>query len=210
MLYGVIDIDSVAAESEVLVIADDTARPDFIAADLLAQAEHPGESVIVVGIGRKFDFTAVEHELTAQLEKAPRREYAKKCIYSGGSVFVRVQTPRQAAEVANLKAPEHLEIITREPEAVLRHVENAGAVFIGEWTPEPIGDYVAGPNHVLPTGGTARFFSPLGVEDFLKTMNVIEYTKKAFNEAADHVIALAECEGLFAHAESIRVRRPKK
>lgn len=207
MLYGVIDIDSVAAESEVLIIADETAKPSHIAADLLAQAEHPGESVIVVGIGRKFDFTAVERELDAQLARSPRREHCEKCLNSGGSVFIRVQNAKQAAEVSNLKAPEHLEIIAREADAILELIENAGAVFLGAYTPEPIGDYVAGPNHVLPTGGTARFFSPLGVDDFLKSMNVLEYSKKAFQRAAPHVIALAESEGLPAHAESIRARK---
>lgn len=208
MLYGIISIDSVAAESEVLVIADTSARPDFIAADLLAQAEHPGDSVIVVGVGPKFDFAAVEKEVVKQIAVTPRREYAESCWKKGG-MFIRVNTPEQAAEVADMKAPEHLEIITRNPEKIAKLVSNAGAMFLGPYTPEPVGDYVAGPNHVLPTGGTARFFSPLGVETFLKSSNVLCYDEREFRKAAPHVIALAECEGLFAHADAVKVRLRK-
>ncbi|MBX7245702.1 MAG: histidinol dehydrogenase [Candidatus Sumerlaeaceae bacterium] len=210
LLYGTIDIDSVAGESEVLIIADDTARPDFIAADLLAQAEHTGgETVVLVGIGARFDFEAVGKELAAQLKTAPRRAQASKSLRNGG-IFIRVRTRDEAAEVANLKAPEHMEILTKVPAKIADKVDNVGAVFLGPYTPEPIGDYVAGPNHVLPTGGTARFFSPLGVDDFLKASNVLEFDRAGFDRAAGHVITLAETEGLSAHAEAIRVRQRAK
>jgi histidinol dehydrogenase len=210
MLYGVIDIDSVAGESEVLIIADTSASPDYIAADLLAQAEHTGgETVVLVGIGSKFNFTAVEAELKRQLRKAPRRAQAEKSLQTG-CFFVRVENADQAVEVANLKAPEHLEIlVSTRAEAIADRIDNVGAIFVGPWTPEPIGDYVAGPNHVLPTGGTARFFSPLGVDAFLKSSNVLSYSEKALKEAAPHAIALAESEGLFAHAEAVRIRLGK-
>ncbi|PKO19417.1 histidinol dehydrogenase [candidate division BRC1 bacterium HGW-BRC1-1] len=209
MLYGVIDIDSVAGESEVLIIADCDANPAFIAADLLAQAEHTGgETVVLVGLGKDFDFAAVEAEIKKQLAAAPRREQAAKSLKEGG-IFIRVETEADAAEVANLKAPEHMEVLTASPERIADQVDNAGAIFLGPYTPEPIGDYVAGPNHVLPTGGTARFFSPLGVDAFLKASNVLRFDKAAFRRAAPHTIALAECEGLHAHAESVRIRLAK-
>lgn len=206
MLYGVIDIDSVAGESEVLIIADRGANPAYIAADLLAQAEHTGgETVVLVGIGDKFDFAAVERELKTQLATAPRRAQAEKSLREGG-IFVRVRTEAEAAEVAEMKAPEHMEVLTREPWRVADMVDSAGAIFLGPYTPEPIGDYVAGPNHTLPTGGTARFFSPLGVDAFLKASNVLQFDETSFRRAAPHTIALAECEGLHAHAESVRIR----
>ena len=209
MLYGVIDIDSVAGESEVLIIADGEANPAYIAADLLAQAEHTGgETVVLVGLGQDFDFAAVEKEIKKQLAATPRREQAAKSLKEGG-IFIRVENEADAAEVANLKAPEHMEVLTAFPERIADAVDNAGAIFLGPYTPEPIGDYVAGPNHVLPTGGTARFFSPLGVDAFLKASNVLRFDEAAFRRAAPHTIALAECEGLHAHAESVRIRLTK-
>lgn len=206
LLYGVIDIDSVAGESEVLIIADRTARPAYVASDLLAQAEHTGgESVVLVGIGAAFDFAAIERELGAQLARAPRRAQAERSLLDGG-IFVRVGSEKDAVEIANLKAPEHMEIMTRNPEAIADKVANVGAIFLGPFTPESVGDYVAGPNHVLPTGGTARFFSPLGVDAFLKASNVLKYDQAALRKASQHVITLAESEGLYAHAEAVRVR----
>lgn len=210
LLYGQIDIDSVAGESEVLIIADSAARPDFLAADLLAQAEHTGgETVVLVGIGADFDFDAVERELRLQLRRAPRRQQALSSLRRSG-FFVRVATPQEAAKVAELKAPEHLEIMTRQPEKLADLISNVGAIFLGAYTPEAVGDYVAGPNHVLPTGGTARFFSPLGVDAFLKSSNVLQYEAGQLERDAPHIIALAESEGLFAHAESVRVRLAKR
>ncbi len=210
MLYGVIDIDSVAGESEVLIIADSSANPAFIAADLLAQAEHTGnETVVLLGIGKDFDFDAVDKNIKAQLTTAPRRAQAESTLSKGG-FFVRVPDSATAVEVANIKAPEHLEILVREGAADLADkIDAVGAIFLGPWTPEPIGDYVAGPNHVLPTGGTARFFSPLGVDTFLKRSNVLCFNEAAFDEAAAHTITLAENEGLFAHADAVKVRMKK-
>lgn len=205
LLYGTIDIDSVAGNSEVLIIADDTANPAYVAADLLAQAEHTGgETVVLVGIG-DFDFDAVEREIEKQITGAPREKQARQSLETGG-IFVRVENREQAAAVAEYKAPEHMEIMTRDPQELADAIDNVGAIFIGDYTPEPIGDYVAGPNHVLPTGGTARFFSPLGVDAFLKASNVLTYSREAFDRAARHTIVLAESEGLSAHANSIRVR----
>jgi len=205
LLYGTIDIDSVAGNSEVLIIADSGASPAYIAADLLAQAEHTGgETVVLVGIG-DFDFEAVERELEKQLLNAPRAAQARQSLDSGG-IFVRVEDRQQAAHIADLKAPEHMEVLTEAPEEIADAVSNVGAIFVGPYTPEPIGDYVAGPNHVLPTAGTARFFSPLGVDAFLKASNVLTYSKEAFLEAAPHTIKLANSEGLAAHAASVAVR----
>jgi histidinol dehydrogenase len=205
LLYGTIDIDSVAGNSEVLIIVDETANPAFIAADLLAQAEHTGgEVVVLVGIG-KFNFDAVQQEIERQVTGAPREKQSRQSLETGG-IFIHVETREQAIEVAELKAPEHMEVLTERPEELAEGISSVGAIFIGPYTPEPIGDYVAGPNHVLPTGGTARFFSPLGVDAFLKASNVLTYSKEAFLEAAPHTIALAESEGLAAHAASIRAR----
>jgi histidinol dehydrogenase len=210
LLYGTIDIDSVAGNSEVLIIADEKAPAAWLAADLLAQAEHTGgESVVLVGIGSRFDFAAVERELKKQLAGAPRREQAERSVKNGG-LFIRVPDAESAVEVAEMKAPEHLEIIADDAESIADRINNVGAIFLGPYTPEPIGDYVAGPNHVLPTGGTARFFSPLGVDAFLKASNVLRYSRKAFEEALPHVVNLAESEGLHAHAEAMRVREKLK
>ncbi len=205
LLYGTIDIDSIAGNSEVLIIADNSAKASYVAADLLAQAEHTGgETVVLVGIDN-FDFKAVELELEKQLLKASRADQARRSLEFGG-IFVHVETRQQAAEVAEMKAPEHMEILTENPAELAAAVSNVGAIFIGPYTPEPIGDYVAGPNHVLPTGGTARFFSPLGVDAFMKASNVLTFSREAFLAAAPHTICLAESEGLAAHAASVRIR----
>src|SRR5690606_36396279 len=152
LLYGTIDIDSVAGNSEVLIIADQTANPAFIAADLLAQAEHTGgETVVLIGIG-DFDFAAVNAELQKQLLNATREKQARQSLETGG-IFISVENRAQAIELAELKAPEHMEIMTEDPEELADAISNVGAIFIGDYTPEPIGDYVAGPNHVLPTAG---------------------------------------------------------
>jgi len=164
--------------------------------------------VVLVGIGKNFDFKAVQAELDRQLKTAPRAKEARNSLKNGG-YFIQVETAQQAAEVANLKAPEHMEVIAKDADKIADMVDNVGAIFVGPYTPEPIGDYVAGPNHVLPTGGTARFFSPLGVDAFLKASNVLTYDEAAFRKAAAHVITLAESEGLPAHAEAIRVRGKK-
>lgn len=210
LLYGTIDIDSIAGTSEVLIIADSTADSAYIAADLLAQAEHTGgETVVLIGIGDNFDFTAVETEILKQTAKAPRSKQIQSSLDTGG-IYIQVDTREQAIELAELKAPEHMEVLTVDPDKIADAVSNVGAIFVGPYTPEPIGDYVAGPNHVLPTGGTARFFSGLGVDAFLKSSNVLKFSAEAFKRAAPHTICLAESEGLHAHAESIRIRMERE
>lgn len=206
LLYGVIDIDSIAGNSEVLVIADSSAPPDYVAADLMAQAEHTGdESIVLVGIGDDYDFKAVEEAIERGLATAPRAELIRRSLQTGG-VFVRAENAEAAIEITELKAPEHLQVMTRDAESIVDRISNVGAAFVGPFSPVPLGDYAAGPNHVLPTGGTARFFSPLGVDAFLKASNVITYSEAAFRKAAPHVAVLAESEGLHAHAESVRLR----
>jgi histidinol dehydrogenase len=207
-LYGVIDIDSIAGNSEIMIIADETSRPDFVAADLIAQAEHTGrETCVLIGIGPHYDFRAVFSELDRLLNRAPRAAEARQSLENGG-IFVRVRNRQEAIDLANAKAPEHLEILAENPGELADGIDNVGAIFLGPWTPEPVGDYVAGPNHVLPTGGTARFSSPLGVDAFLKASNVLTYNEQALAKSGPHIVELAECEGLPAHAEAIRMRLP--
>jgi histidinol dehydrogenase len=207
-LYGVIDIDSIAGNSEIMIIADETSRPDFVAADLIAQAEHTGrETCVLIGIGPHYDFRAVFSELDRLLNRAPRAAEARLSLENGG-IFVRVRNRQEAIDLANAKAPEHLEILAENPGELADGIDNVGAIFLGPWTPEPVGDYVAGPNHVLPTGGTARFSSPLGVDAFLKASNVLTYNEQALAKSGPHIVELAEWEGLPAHAEAIRMRLP--
>ncbi len=209
LVAGMVGIDMVAGPSEVLVLADVTPSPRCLAADMLSQAEHdPMATAILVTTseeqGREVDL-ALE-ELTSGLE---RGDIARSSIMANGAILV-VSSLEEAAEVANLVAPEHLELAVNDPWAVLPLIKNAGAVFMGEHTPEPIGDYIAGPNHVLPTMGTAKFASALGVETFLKRSSIIAYSKEAFLRDASDVIRLAETEGLTAHALSIKVRLENK
>jgi histidinol dehydrogenase len=205
MVTGVVGIDMIAGPSEVLIIADADAPPEFIAADLLSQAEHdPMATPILVtpSMGLAED---VSSQLTLQLERLERRDAARKSLQDNGLLLV-VEDLVTAAEISNRIGPEHLELMVVDPWGLLPRIRHAGAVFLGSFTPEPIGDYVAGPNHVLPTMGTARFSSALGVETFLKRSSVISYTENAFRDDADDVIRLAGIEGLSAHANSIRVR----
>lgn len=204
MLYGVIDIDSFAGPSEVLVIADDSARAAFLAADLLAQAEHsPGQSVLVTPV----------RELPGQVEAALERHLAnlataaeaRKCLKDFAAV-VLVRDLSEAAAFAEAYAPEHLQIETADPRAVAHQIRSAGAVFLGHWTPESFGDYVAGPSHVLPTGGTARFFSGLSVYDFLRRGAWIEYDRSGLRAEGPATVRIAEAEGLAAHALAVKVR----
>lgn len=205
MVFGTVDIDMIAGPSEILVIADETANPAFIAADLLSQAEHdPMASSIVVT-----DSEALAHvvaiALEAQLKALPRSEIARESLKRYGAIVI-VADMKEAAGVSNEIAPEHLEVMTRAPRRMLPMLTNAGAIFLGQWTPEPLGDYAAGPNHTLPTGGTARFSSPLGVYDFLKRTSLLEFTEAGFSKLAPTVIEIAQAEGLSAHARSVRVR----
>lgn len=204
-VYGHCDIDMLAGPSEIFIVADKTADPVYVAADMLSQAEHdPLASSIVVTDSAELA-QKVLAEVEAQLAALPRREIAAAALERNGLLFV-TRDLDAAMELANASAPEHLEILTAQPFVLLPSVRHAGAVFLGPHAPEPLGDYFAGPNHVLPTGGTARFYSVLNVETFMKRTSVTFYTKEALAEAAEDVIRLAETEGLAAHANAIRKR----
>ena len=204
-VFGHVSIDSVAGPSEILILADETANPCFVAADMLSQAEHDElASAILVTTSRALA-EDVSRELEVQLAQLPRQYIARKSLESYGAILY-TNTMEQAVEASNAAAPEHLELCVAEPFALLPKIKHAGAIFMGNFSPEPLGDYMAGPNHVLPTGGTARFFSPLSVDDFVKKTSVISFSQEAFDALAQDVIAFAEAEGLGAHANSIRVR----
>lgn len=205
MVYGEVDIDMLAGPSEVLVIADDTANPRYVAADLLSQAEHDLMASALLVTPSKALARAVLAELEQQLATLSRREILDKALADYGAIII---TPdlEEAFTVANRFAPEHLELLIENPFASLGKVKNAGAVFVGPYSPEPLGDYFAGPNHILPTGGTARFYSPVTVDTFMKKTSVIAYSADGFQAAASKVIKLATVEGLDAHANSIKVR----
>lgn len=204
-VYGHCDIDMLAGPSEILIIADESADPIYAAADMLSQAEHdPMSCSIVITTDEKLA-EAIAAEVEAQLQKMPRREIAQDAINRNGLIIV-ARSIDEAVEFANASAPEHLELLVREPFHVLPKIKNAGAIFLGAYSPEPLGDYLAGPNHVLPTGGTARFFSVLNVETFLRRVSLISYTREALLDCAEDIERLAYAEGLGAHAEAIRKR----
>jgi histidinol dehydrogenase len=205
MAYGTLDIDMVAGPSEVLVLADETANPKFVAADLLSQAEHDRLASAVLITTSQSLAQQVKAEVARQTAYLERKEIIEESLRNFGAILV-CDTMEQAADLANEVAPEHLEICTADPRAVLPLIKNAGAVFLGSWTPEPLGDYMAGPDHVLPTSGTARFFSPLSVDSFLKTMSVLEFDEASLAPIHREVVAFAEVEHLTAHANSIKVR----
>jgi histidinol dehydrogenase len=206
-LFGLFDIDSIAGPSEVLILADQTADLEHVAADMLAQAEHDqrataGAILIGGGAARAKKLAAT---VQRQLAELPRAAIAGASIRDNGFI-ITVRSAAQAVELANLKASEHVEVMTRDARRLAAQIRHAGAIFIGPWTPEPVGDYMAGPNHTLPTGGTARFFSPLGVWEFYKTSHTIEATRAGLARLAGDIITLAEAEGLTAHAQAIRKR----
>ena len=205
-VYGHCDIDMLAGPSEILIIADDTANPIYAAADLLSQAEHDplACSILITTSPELADKIAAQVE--AQIKNLPRREIAEASINRNGLIVV-ARDLNEAAEFANFSAPEHLELLIKEPFALLPKIKNAGAIFLGAYSPEPLGDYLAGPNHVLPTGGTAKFYSVLNVETFLKRTSLISYTKNDLLADADHIIRLANAEGLNAHAAAISIRK---
>jgi histidinol dehydrogenase len=205
MAYGTLDIDMVAGPSEVLVIADETANPVYVAADLLSQAEHDVMASAVLLTTSETLAKQVEAEIGRQTGYLSRKEVMEQSLRDYGAIIV-TDTLEQCCDLANEIAPEHLEIMTKDPRSLLPRILNAGAVFLGENTPEPLGDYMAGPCHVLPTSGTARFFSPLSVESFLKKMSVIDFSRDALASVKDGIVDMAESEHLTAHANSIRVR----
>jgi histidinol dehydrogenase len=207
-VFGEVDIDSIAGPSEVVVIADETTTPEFAAADLIAQAEHaPGSSVLVTW--SEATLRAVAAELDRQSAATARAELARQSLEAFGALIL-VKNREQAATLANTLATEHLHIACKEPEEMLGQIRNAGAVFIGPFSPVALGDYVAGPSHVLPTGATARFASGLSSNDFLRSNSVIQFTQEGLNAVAADAIHMAEREGLLAHAASVSVRRTQK
>jgi histidinol dehydrogenase len=205
IVAGTVGIDMLAGPSEILVIADSTARPDFIAADLLSQAEHDTLASAILVTDSKAMAKAVAAAVDEQLENLARKEIARESLARFGAIMI-VPDLDAAIELSNRIAPEHLELQVKDPLAYLGRIRNAGAVFMGSFTPEPVGDYIAGPNHVLPTAGTARFSSALSVDNFIKKTSLIQYSKAALKREARDIIRLAEIEGLGAHANSVKVR----
>lgn len=206
LVFGTVDIDMIAGPSEILIIADDSANPAYVASDMLSQAEHDEMACSLLVTTSEKLANSVKKEITKQLKKLPKASIAKESLKNFGAIIV-VKSLQEACDVANTIAPEHLEVMTENPDELLPLLKNAGAIFLGQWTPEPIGDYVAGPNHTLPTSGTARFFSPLGVYDFIKRSSLIKVDKKGFERLAPYVEVLATLEGLQAHANTIKVRK---
>ena len=205
MVYGTVGIDSLAGPSEVLVIADSTANPVHVAADLLAQAEHDPMAAAILLTTEATLAEKVQQEVSRQLEKHPRRTLTEKAIAHYGLVVV-VDSLEVAAELSNLFAPEHLELEIADPWSLLPQIRHAGAIFLGNSTPEAVGDYVAGPNHTLPTSGAARYASALGVETFMKHSSLIQYSPQALKKVSSAIQILAEAEGLPSHADSVRLR----
>ena len=205
VVFGHVSIDSIAGPSEILVLADETATPKYVAADLLSQAEHDElASAILVTTSEKLA-EEVSEWTDRFTEELNRKEIIRKSLDNFGYILV-AETMEDAIETANTIAPEHLEILTKDPFQTMTKIRNAGAMFLGEYSSEPLGDYFAGPNHVLPTNGTARFFSPLGVDDFVKKSSIISYSREALEAVHTNIEIFAESEGLTAHANSIKVR----
>ena len=207
-VYGHCDIDMLAGPSEILIVADKTADPVYTAADMLSQAEHDMLASSIVLTDDEALADKVSAEVEKQLAKLPRKEIAKASLERNGRIIL-TENLMQAMELANYSAPEHMEILTENPFSLLPYVRHAGAVFLGAYSPEPLGDYFAGPNHVLPTGGTARYYSVLNTETFMKRTSIISYTQKALQEVSSDIVRLAEAEGLQAHANAIKLRGEK-
>jgi histidinol dehydrogenase len=208
-VFGVVDIDSIAGPSEIAVIADDSADPAYAAADLLSQAEHDEMASAILITPSKELALRVQAEVERQLDALPRKEIAAKSIRDYGAILL-VDNLDEAIHIVNRLAPEHLELLVNEPFNYLPRIENAGAIFLGPYSSEPVGDYFAGPNHVLPTNGTARFSSPLNVDDFIKKSSVIHYSKEALLTNGQAIMTLARNEGLEAHARAIQIRLEKE
>lgn len=207
--FGYVSIDSIAGPSEILVIADETANPRYVAADLLSQAEHDELASAILITTSKTLADQVSVEVDRFVANLSRRKIIEKSLNNYGYILL-VDSLDEAADTANEIASEHLEILTKDPFAMMTKIRNAGAIFLGEYSSEPLGDYFAGPNHVLPTNGTARFFSPLNVDDFLKKTSIISYSRPALEKIHQDIECFAENEGLTAHANSIRVRFEKE
>lgn len=208
-VYGVVDIDSIAGPTDIAILADGHADPDYVAADLLSQAEHDELATAILVTDSDELAVAVQEAVKRQLETLPRREIAAASINGQGAI-VKVDSLEEGVGVVNRLAPEHLEILTEQPWDYLGKIHNAGAIFLGEYSSEPVGDYYAGPNHVLPTNGTARFSSPLNVDDFIKKTSVIYYSKEALLANGANIMTLARAEGFEAHARAIQIRLDKE
>jgi histidinol dehydrogenase len=204
-VYGNVDIDMIAGPSEILILADETADAKFIAADLMSQAEHDVLASSILITTSMEIAQSVDKELERQIEYLSRKDIIAKSLKDYGAIIV-VEDMKTAIEMSNELAPEHLEVMVKDPFLYLGDIKNAGSIFLGKYAPEPLGDYAAGPNHVLPTNGTAKFYSPLSVDDYIKKSSYIYYTDEALKEIKDDIIVLAETEGLTAHANSIKVR----
>lgn len=205
LVYGEVSIDMVAGPSEVLIIADETANPIHIASDMLAQAEHDKLASSILITTSEYIAEKVKEELYKQLEKLSRKDIAAESIENNGRIII-TETIDEAVYISNEIAPEHLEISIKEPFSVLSKIKNAGSIFLGDYTPEALGDYLSGANHVIPTSGTAKFASPLSVDDFIKKSYITYYTKEALEKVKDNIINFAEHESLEAHANSVKVR----
>ncbi len=205
LLYGVVDIDMVAGPSEILIVADKSAKPSFLAADLMSQAEHDRLASSILLTTSLELAKATAREIDKQIKHLSRQEIIESSLNNFGEIIV-CENLKQAIAFANELAPEHLEMCVEEPLKYIGMIDNAGSVFLGNYSPEPLGDYYAGPNHVLPTSGTARFFSPLSVDSFIKKSSFIYYTEEELRKAKDDIVKLADTEGLTAHANSIKVR----
>ena len=206
LLFGTVDIDMIAGPSEILVVADKTARADYLAADLMSQAEHDILASAILLTDSDELAEGVIREIEKQSANLSRKDIIDKSLNDYGAIIV-CRDIREAVDFANILAPEHLEVCVENPMEYIGRLDNAGSVFLGNYSPEPLGDYYAGPNHVLPTSGTARFFSPLSVDSFIKKSSFIYYTKNALLDDADDIIRIANAEGLTAHANSIIVRK---
>ena len=204
-VFGYVSIDSIAGPSEIMVLADETANPRFVAADLLSQAEHDEMASAILVTTSEALAEQVSAEVDKFVEQLSRKEIIQKSLDNYGYILV-ADTMGQAIDTVNEIASEHLELVTKNPFEVMTKIRNAGAIFIGEYSSEPLGDYFAGPNHVLPTNGTAKFFSPLSVDDFIKKSSIISYSREALEPVYKDIVQFAECEKLTAHANSIRVR----
>lgn len=204
-VYGIVDIDMIAGPSEILIVADKDANEEYIAADLMSQAEHDVLSSAILVTDNDDLAYRVREELISQVKSMSRKDIIAKSIENYGAIIV-TSSIKESLKIANEIAPEHLELMVKEPMRYLGDVENAGSIFLGAYAPEPLGDYIAGPNHVLPTSGTARFFSPLSVDSFIKKSSYLYYTEEAFLKISKEAITLAETEGLTAHANSLKVR----
>jgi len=205
LVYGDVNIDMIAGPSEIGILADESAKANYLAIDLLSQAEHDEMASSILITTSQELANSVSQKVEEFLNELSRKEIAKKSIDERGAIIV-AKNMDEAIDLMNQIAPEHLEVVTKEPFALLDKIKHAGAIFLGENTPEPIGDYIAGPNHTLPTGGTAKFYSPLSVEHFLKKSSIISFSKKGIEEIGEDCALIADIEGLTAHAKSVRIR----